>query len=78
MQGQPRGGPGDHGAAHAIDERDIPRDAARPARDFMAGYIARGKDAGLPVTALEQLMASLPHAIDKLEASAGAAAEPRG
>jgi hypothetical protein len=44
----------------------------------MAGYIARGKDAGLPVTALEQLMASLPHAIDKLEASAGAAAEPRG
>lgn len=47
-------------------------------RDFMAGYIARGKDAGLPVTALEQLMASLPHAIDKLEASAGAAAEPRG
>jgi 2-dehydropantoate 2-reductase len=29
-------------------------------RDFMAGYIARGKQIGLPVTALEQLMATLP------------------
>lgn len=29
-------------------------------RLFMTGYIARGKQAGLPVTALEQLMATLP------------------
>ena len=29
-------------------------------REFMARYIARGKEAGLPVTALEQLMATLP------------------
>ena len=29
-------------------------------RDFMVGYLARGKEVGLPVTALEQLMAALP------------------
>ena len=29
-------------------------------REFMVRYIARGKEVGLPVTALEQLMATLP------------------